>query len=266
MMSRVPVRKPLAFLGASVLAATLSTGPWASTAHAAVSVFQGDLAGFNAAAGNPPITIDFDNPALTDVTGATISGVTFTSPDGNTLDVVNAADTFSPPGYGDATNKLPATSGARILSPGGTDLIQGPDIRQRDGLALSFASPVGAFGVDVLFQSLDGFSFTSYTIYDSAMNPISSGGLNIPGPGGGGVFFIGFTSDAAATDFKRIVFTESDDNDVNPDSNIGYDTLRFVAPTGGIPEPSTWALSILGFGLMGGALRASRRRLGTSVG
>lgn len=36
-------------------------------------------------------------------------------------------------------------------------------------------------------------------------------------------------------------------------------------PVGGIPEPSTWAMMILGFGLVGGALRHSRRRRSGAV-
>lgn len=41
----------------------------------------------------------------------------------------------------------------------------------------------------------------------------------------------------------------------------GNDSLSFDAPTGGVPEPSSWALMILGFGGAGALLR--RRRLAT---
>ncbi len=31
-------------------------------------------------------------------------------------------------------------------------------------------------------------------------------------------------------------------------------------PGGGVPEPATWAMMILGFGMAGGALRTTRRK------
>jgi hypothetical protein len=40
----------------------------------------------------------------------------------------------------------------------------------------------------------------------------------------------------------------------------GNDSLTFDAPTGGVPEPSAWALMILGFGGAGAALRGRRQR------
>ena len=38
-----------------------------------------------------------------------------------------------------------------------------------------------------------------------------------------------------------------------------YAGVNFDAPTGGVPEPASWAMLIAGFGLTGGALRARRR-------
>ena len=46
------------------------------------------------------------------------------------------------------------------------------------------------------------------------------------------------------------------------DHGIGIDNLSInaaLAPVAGVPEPSTWALLILGFGLVGGALRRRRK-------
>ena len=46
------------------------------------------------------------------------------------------------------------------------------------------------------------------------------------------------------------MFNEDDDNSVNPDSNIGYDTLRFVpSVTKGVPEPASLTLLAIGFAL-----------------
>ena len=48
---------------------------------------------------------------------------------------------------------------------------------------------------------------------------------------------------------------------------IVYDNITFgsdVAGGGAVPEPSAWALMILGFGAVGGAMRAARRRTSVS--
>ncbi|HEV2569109.1 PEPxxWA-CTERM sorting domain-containing protein [Sphingomonas sp.] len=224
-------------------------------ASAAVTVHQGNLAAFNAAAGSPSIAIDFESLSG-NIAGQTISGVTFSNPDGNTLDVVNAADTFSTPGFGGPTNKLPATSGAKVLSPGGAELVAGPDPRQRDSLVLTFAAPVSAFGLDILFQSLDCCSFTNFQVFNGSNGLIASGGVNANGGGDGGSFFLGFTSDSA--DIARVVISEFDDNAAFPDSNIGYDSFRFAAANP-VPEPASWAMMIAGFALAGASLRRRTR-------
>jgi hypothetical protein len=48
----------------------------------------------------------------------------------------------------------------------------------------------------------------------------------------------------------------------------GLARVTFGAPpaTGAVPEPSTWAMMLAGFGLVGGAIRGSRRRLGLALG
>src|SRR5439155_13842981 len=47
-------------------------------ARATVTAFPMDLTGFNAAAGNPPVVVDFDGiTSGTDIGGQTIDGVTF---------------------------------------------------------------------------------------------------------------------------------------------------------------------------------------------
>jgi opacity protein-like surface antigen len=41
-------------------------------------------------------------------------------------------------------------------------------------------------------------------------------------------------------------------------SDYDYNDFTFVSTTGAIPEPATWAMMILGFGLIGGALRQAK--------
>ena len=50
---------------------------------------------------------------------------------------------------------------------------------------------------------------------------------------------------------------------LNGDVILGHSQASvngFGSPVGGVPEPDTWALMILGFGLIGGALRARHRK------
>ena len=206
--------------------------------------FYGDLAGFNAAAGSPPVVIDFDGIAAgTDISGASFAGIVLnrrtvplvSAP----LIVVRGADTFTPAGFtgvvNAATNKLFPTSGVNVLSPGGLTLAPGPNpLVENDDLEILFDPPTAAFGFDLLFQELDCCSFTGMTVYDAAGNVLLfrasiPTGTVIPGPGQlfpGGAWFVGVASDV---EIARVVIDELDGDSGFPDSNIGFDTLR-VAP------------------------------------
>ena len=203
----------------------------------AATEFPNDLAGFNAAATNPPISIDFDSIAAnTDITNSIISGVTFEGP-GSNLIVVIGANTFTPPeftGIVDAnTNRLFPTTNFNVLSPGGLELGAGPDAAvEEDDLTLIFNSAVPSFGFDILYQSRDGFSFTTITVFDSSNVQIFSASAPTFGSGGGdpgGSVFWGIVA-GGGEDIKKIVINEFDDNGIFPDSNIGFDTFRFFVP------------------------------------
>lgn len=45
-------------------------------------------------------------------------------------------------------------------------------------------------------------------------------------------------------------------------ANVEYAgiTTRVLPPTGAVPEPTTWAMMLLGFGFVGGAMRSAKRR------
>lgn len=236
--------------GCRLFALLVLTGLAARDSSATIVTFT-NLAAFDAAAGSPAIAIDFDAIATgTNLAGSTVNGVTFSSPGSNTLDVVAGASTFTngaafSSGIIDAsTNKLFPTSGENVLSPGGAELVPGTDVRELDSLQLDFSTPLAAFGLDILYQSFDFAPFTTFSVFDSSSSLLASGSTPA-GPGGagapGGSAFLGWVSDAPATNIARIIFTESDDNASNPDSNIGYDTFRFGASQ--VPEPgSLWLL------------------------
>ena len=246
--------------------ATVAAALSAAVAQAAVVTYEGasGLTAFNAAAGHPGIGISFDTLSG-DIAGATINGVHFLSPFGNTYDVVPAASTFTTAGFTgviDATtNRLFATSGRNILSPGGSALVPGPSLGQVDDLELIFSTDLPAFGLDVLFQSFDLAPNVSILVFNASARTIASAFLHGNGEPGGapaGSDFFGVTSTAG--DIRGILITDSDNNNIFPDANLGYDTFRFGPSATGIPEPPTWTLLPGGFGIMSVALRNSRRR------
>lgn len=219
-------------LSRAVLGGGFALALMAGSSQAAVHVFQNDLTGFNLAAGNPAIVVTFDDPALGDISNSEINGIIFSNDDDNLI-VVNAAAVG-----------LPATSGARILSPGGTDLDA-----ELDTVNFTFG-PSTAFGLDILFQA--GYSGDFEVRYDfitsegaNDFGTVSIGGTNA------GSYFLGFTSDDPGALLTRITISDNDGS-----SNLAYDTIRRATPS--IPEPSTWAMMIAGFGLAGSVLRRRR--------
>ena len=45
---------------------------------------------------------------------------------------------------------------------------------------------------------------------------------------------------------------------VGPDGTLGVDDFSFTLPGGGVPEPATWAMMLIGFGIVGGAIRGRK--------
>ena len=218
-------------------------------AGAAVTSFLGNqtLAAFNAAAlSPPPVCVDFDNiqPGA-NITGGILNGIQFD----NDVDppsyrapliVVVGQSTVTPqsglvctqPNTGQ--HKLFPTSGNRCLSPGGPFLLPGPNPTvENDDLRITFpgypGQAVSAVGFDILFQSLDGASYIQIQVFDGSGSLLADHFFpQIPGVAGdpGGAFFVGFVSTTGNSEIATVIVNEFDDNNCNPDSNIGYDTFR----------------------------------------
>lgn len=96
---------------------------------------------------------------------------------------------------------------------------------------------------------------TDFRVYDLGYNLVySSGSVTAPGQG-----HLTISPNITVNDGLRLQWGPSG-------YNAGVDQVNFTiggAVTGGVPEPSAWALLILGFGLMGAAMR--RRRVHTAI-
>ncbi len=195
-----------------------------------------DRGQFNADANTgATLTEDFDGYAsLTDLTNQTLSGMTLTGPDANTpLIVIEGATGVRFP--------MSPSSGKNVLSPGGSN----PGI-ENDDLTVTFATPVQAFGLDVVFDVPDGASFVSVVFRDVTGAIIASNGF-IPCPNGApGYQFVGYVADSAV--IASVTFDEFDGS--ANDDNVAYDTLTVSVPAPG-------ALTLVG---IGGLIVGRRRR------
>jgi hypothetical protein len=114
----------------------------------------------------------------------------------------------------------------------------------------TFASGVESFEFD--WGSVD--SYNTLTINSTGADPIVIPGLSFPNaadgnqvnPGTNGLFRVTGTE---GEHFTSVTFASSQ-------NSFEVDNLA----VGGVPEPASWALMILGFGGAGAALRGQRRR------
>jgi hypothetical protein len=211
-----------------------------------------DLAAFNSMAGYPPVAVSFDDIVPgTNITGNEINGVKLDLYGASApLIVVKAADTYTPSGYSavkDAsTNKLIATTGENVLSPGGAELAPGnnPSV-ENDDLVLTFAEPVKSVAFDILYQSLDSHTFTTISVFNSSGTRIYHGGVPGNGKSGGspaGVVSAGFVSDTS--DIAKVIVNEFDATADYPDANIGFDSIRFHYTPEDVTPPTVHDISV----------------------
>ncbi len=225
----------------------------AGNAQAGYIAYQGatGYANFVSRAGSLPTVINFES-TTGDIANRTIAGVTFSSPSGNSLDVLAGAATYTLPddfAQGGFTNnltpqayKLLPTSGTNVLSPGGALLGPGPGLAQEDALRFRFAQPQRAFGFDMLYQSLDANTRATYEAYDDlgrlafygplvACQGCGNNPAALNGAPGGSNFF-GLVAIDTARPIQEVIVRDNDPDRINPDANLGYDTFRFTPFSG----------------------------------
>ena len=113
----------------------------------------------------------------------------------------------------------------------------------RGGFDINFNAPIFAFGAD----------FTGFGGADTQITAAGSS-VNFPAQGLFTKGFLGFTSDTA---FTNIHFEGS------PGKGDGFffDNATFSSPAvaAAVPEPSTWALMLIGFGAVGYEMRRKNK-------
>lgn len=117
-------------------------------------------------------------------------------------------------------------------------------------LTLDFASPVSAFGFNW------GASNESWVLsaFDSSNSLIASYSVPESQFSNAGDFY-----GIAANGIARGVLTQTSFGDGAVDYVI-IDNLRYaLASPGAVPEPSTWAMMLLGFGVVGASVRRRKR-------
>lgn len=208
-----------------ILAATMIAGP-----VGAVTVVQAGDPGVSQG-GATPITdatamaFEASNPStfLEDFEDAAASG----------FSISGGSITSSPNGGGSSVFGFNTTPGGRFLF----ELVGG-------SASFAFLNPISSFGFN-----LTGVQLSSLSV---AFNDGTAQNISIINNGSGVQFF-------GASGFANpiIGFTFNATNDI-----VGIDDFRFsAAPVlGAVPEPATWAMMLLGFGLAGGVMRSAKRK------
>lgn len=213
-------------LACGLFAATISSPAQAQRIDSATSTLSGAT------------LINFEGLAEGTLVGSgTYSGVTFSQPDGGRPQIDNSPFLF---GYG-------PSSGTGVLT-GSTE--GGAPFPTVAGLTVTFSSgqsSVEAFLSDT--SALGTYNILAYGFGGVLLDSFNASGTNR---------YVGFSGLGA--DIYSVQF--------GPSSAFGdafaIDDVRFVAATGAVPEPGTWAMMLLGFGGMGVALRRRRSLTGTA--
>ena len=126
-----------------------------------------------------------------------------------------------------------------------------------DSLIFTFTAPIFAFAFDDLDLTPDEFANVRVTLQGGAtslFNVIDTDGdFTTAG-------FFGFSS-ATALQSVEVWSSNLAGGPIGERANVVDNLAISRIPTGGVPEPASWALMIMGFGLAGAVMRRSRRGL-----
>lgn len=110
----------------------------------------------------------------------------------------------------------------------------------------------GAQSLSATLSPLAGFGFFIQTnpfgLYEFTLDLSDGSSVSASYDGNGGAGFLGFAG-AGVTGFT-----------VSSAADFAIGDFYTAGSTGAVPEPATWLLMMLGFGLVGGALRSQRRQ------
>lgn len=141
------------------------------------------------------------------------------------------------------------------------------EITSRGTTTFNFSSLINGFGGD--FNASAGGHGPGITVLlFNGDDQVDTLDLSIPN--GNGYSFWGLVSDEAFDSVKLVLGTSGNygtqgygkkpkkSTEVYKLDDLRFGTIQDVA--GGVPEPSTWAMMILGFGLIGGVMRRRQRQ------
>ena len=153
------------------------------------------------------------------------------------------------------------TSGSAI---GGDSIGIDPDSPfPSSGLTFSFANPINAFGLEIGDWATCCYPSSLYIAFDGGATRLvatANDSNDNPGiPAGQGFYnFVG-AIDSSNT-FKTISFYGDGAGEfIVAGGTVRYGTVD-IGSVPAVPEPSTWAMMLIGFGSIGGAMRRKRKQ------
>lgn len=192
--------------------------------------------------------ITFDNLAVGTVLSNQYAGVTFTA------NAFSGASSSSAGGNW-ATNTdmtIVSSTGGDVGGLGTPSLVSGNILRSFNGwlnedgdpsFSINFAAPISSISMAFAGVSTPAdvrlFAYNGNTLLGTVAGTVTTG-----------QFVLSFSS----ASITRVAVTPGSFNDW-----VGVDNINYTAAAGAVPEPTSWAMMIAGFGVVGGAMRRRQK-------